>query len=111
MPETLTARQIADFIATRFGQKVLATFADDKHPRVEINSADWLELATFLVTDVSLRFDWLANLGGIDYVADGRLCVVYDLWSFDLRHTFAVKVYCPRDHPVIPSVAKNMAGS
>ena len=33
------------------------------------------------------------------------MCCVYDLWSFDLRHMFAVKVFCPRETRSIPSVA------
>ena len=49
--------------------------------------------------------DWLANHSGVDYVADGRMCCVYDLWSFEHRHSFAIKVYTPRENPSIPSVA------
>ncbi|MDB5290437.1 MAG: hypothetical protein JWL69_1678 [Phycisphaerales bacterium] len=101
----MTASQIVEKIEGRFPGAVVAAFGEDKHPRVHINAGDWLEIARFLYTDPALRFDWLANLSGIDYVADGKFCVAYDLWSFDLRHSFAVKVYCPRDEPRVPSVA------
>jgi NADH-quinone oxidoreductase subunit C len=86
-----------------FGDRIVASFAD-KHPRVHVNAPNWRAVAEFLRSDPRLSFDWLASLGGIDYAADGQLCVLYDLWSFDLRHSFAVKVFVPRDQPRVPSV-------
>ena len=101
----MTPQQIAQAIKDKFGQKIIASFPDDKHPRVHINAQDWRELAGFLLNAESLKLDWLANLSGVDYVADGKMCIVYDLWSFDLKHSFAVKVFTPREDPSVPSVA------
>ena len=109
MPYTsraMTASQIVQRLSDRFRGKILAAHAEDKHPRIHVSSSDWLEIAQMLRNDPELKLDWLANLSGVDYVADGKMCVVYDLWSFSLRHEFAVKVYCPRDNPRVPSVAK-----
>ena len=53
--------------------------------------------------DVSLDTE-LANLSGLDYVGDDKVAVVYDLWSFDRRHSFAVKVFTPRDKAIFPTV-------
>jgi len=100
----MTTQQIANVIAEKFGSKIIASFPNDKHPRVHVNAEDWRDLAEFLLHEPSIKLDWLANLSGVDYVADGKMCVVYDLWSFDHRHTFAVKVYTPRDNPSVPSV-------
>lgn len=101
----MTPQQIVQAIQDKFGEKIIASFPDDKHPRVHINAGDWREVASFLLKDQALQLDWLANLSGVDYVADGKMCVVYDLWSFDLRHSFAVKVFTPREEPSVPSVA------
>jgi NADH-quinone oxidoreductase subunit C len=101
----LMPRQIIDMLSAQFPGKVLASFPEDKHPRVHLNASDWLPIARFLHDDPRLRLDWLQNLSGVDYVADGKLCVVYDLWSFDHRHSLAVKVFCPRDEARIASVA------
>jgi NADH-quinone oxidoreductase subunit C len=96
---------IARALTDRFGAKIVKALPDDKHPRVHVNVADWREIAQFLRHDPTMRFDWLACLSGVDYVADGHFCVVYDLWSFELGHTFAVKVYGPRkDEAQFPSV-------
>ncbi|HEV7298960.1 MAG TPA: NADH-quinone oxidoreductase subunit C [Tepidisphaeraceae bacterium] len=100
----MSPADIITLLRNTFGdERIVASFAD-KHPRVHVNAADWRSIAEFLRFDPRLSFDWLANLGGIDYAADGKMCVLYDLWSFDLRHTFAVKVFTPRDQPQVPSV-------
>lgn len=101
----MTAEQIALAISERFGQKILASLPEDKHPRVHVNAEHWRPLAEYLRHDPAILLDWLANLSGVDYVADGKMCVVYDLWSFEHRHNFAVKVFTPREKPSVPSVA------
>ena len=103
---TMTPGQIAAAISDRFRGRILQAFPDDKHPRVHVDAADWAELAAFLHGEPSLKMDWLQCLSGVDYVAEGKLCVVYDLWSFDHRHSLAVKVFCPRDNPHVPSVVR-----
>ncbi len=100
----MSPQQIIQLVEERFPGKVDAAFADARHPRIHVNAADWRQIAEFLHSDPALQFNWLACLGGVDYVADNALAVVYDLWSFDLHHTFAVKVFCPRDNPHVPTV-------
>jgi len=101
---TLTPGQIITAITDRFGSRILASYPHDKHPRVHVNAGDWAAVAEFVYSDAALKLDWLQCLSGVDYAADGKLCCVYDLWSFDHRHGIAVKVFCPRDNPSIPSV-------
>ena len=101
----MTPSEIASRLSAKFGDKIIALFPDDKHPRIHVNGQDWREIARYLITDPSLRLDWLQSLSGMDYVADEKMCCVYDLFSFEHRHVFAVKVFCPRQDPKIPSVA------
>ena len=101
----MTSIQIATLLQQQFGEKILAALPQDKHPRVHIDAGDLRAVAEFVLREPSLKLDWLQNLSGVDYVADDKMCVVYDLWSFDLRHSFAIKAYCPRDNPHVPSVA------
>ena len=100
----LTSVQIVDLLRETFGGKILEAFPEDKHPRVHISAEHLREVVEFLRRDPRLNFDWLANLSGVDYVADDKMAVVYDLWSFDLHHTFAVKAFCPRENATVPSV-------
>lgn len=100
----MTPQQIIEKLQQKFPGQILAAFPEDKHPRVHVDATNWRAMAEFLHEDPELRLDWLANLSGVDYVADKKMAVVYDLWSFDLHHEFAVKVYCPRENPHVPSV-------
>jgi NADH-quinone oxidoreductase subunit C len=101
----MQSRDIVALLKNRFGEKILAAYPDDKHPRVHVDRAHWREIAEFLLNDPTLKLDWLANHTGIDYVADDKMAVCHDLYSYDLKHTFAVKVFCPRNDPHVPSVA------
>jgi NADH-quinone oxidoreductase subunit C len=101
----MTPQQIATAVNARFGAKIIASFPDDKHPRVHVNAEDWRELAEFLFREPAIQLDWLQCLSGVDYVADEKMCCVYDLWSFEHRHAMAVKVFTQREKPSIPSVA------
>jgi len=101
----MTSVQIAQLLQERFPGKILHALPDDKHPRIELNAADWPPIAELMRNEPSLQFDWLACLSAIDYIAENQFALVYDLMSFDLKHTFAVKVFIPRDNPKIASCA------
>ncbi len=100
----MTPAQIVELLQSRFGPQITAAFPEDLHPRIHTTAEHWLEIARFLHDDPRLQLDWLANLSGVDYVADEQLAVVYDLYSSELKHTFAVKVYCDRADARVPSV-------
>jgi NADH-quinone oxidoreductase subunit C len=100
----MSPQEITTLLQERFGDKIKASFPEDRHPRIHVDAPDWREIAEFVHSDPRLKFDWLVCLSGVDYAADGKMCVVYDLMSFDIRHTFAVKVYMPRDNPHVPTV-------
>lgn len=98
-------QQIIDALRPQFGDKILEAHPAGLHPRIHVEAPVWEELARRLFSEPALAFDWLANLSGVDYAADDKLCVVYDLRSFTHQHDFAVKVYCPRSQPIVASVA------
>lgn len=100
----MSPREITSLLQEKLPGMALEVFPEDKHPRVHLEARNWRPVAESLLRDPQLKMDWLANLCGIDYAADQKLCVEYDLWSFELRHHFAVKVFCPRDNPHVPSV-------
>jgi NADH-quinone oxidoreductase subunit C len=100
----MTPQQIAALLTERFGSQITTALPEDKHPRVHVDAENWRAIAQFMHSDPRHQLDWLQCLSGVDYVADGKMCCVYDLWSFELRHFMAVKVFTPRDQPSIPSV-------
>ncbi len=100
----MDAPQIAKRLADKFGSAVTESLPEDKHPRVHTVAEHWRSIAQFMRDDTALVFDWLGCLTAVDYVADNQLCVVYDLYSMQHKHWFAVKVFVDREKPTIPSV-------
>jgi NADH-quinone oxidoreductase subunit C len=100
----MTPQAIAQVLTATFGAKITAALPDDRHPRVHIDAENWREIAEYLLREPAIKLDWLQCLSGVDYVGDSKMCVAYDLWSFDHDHSFAVKVYTARDNPSVPSV-------
>lgn len=100
----MTPHEITRALQNRFGAKITTALPDDRHPRVHVEAEHWRDVAEHLRRNPELQLDWLANLTGVDYVADGKMCVVYDLWSFEKRHAIAVKVFTPRQTPSVASV-------
>jgi NADH-quinone oxidoreductase subunit C len=101
----MTAQMIAQNLKEKFGAGIIEALPENKHPRVHVEAGNWRAVAEHMRRRPELEFDWLANLSGVDYPAEGKLAVVYDLWSYELRHEFAVKVFCPRENPHVPSVS------
>jgi NADH-quinone oxidoreductase subunit C len=100
----MTPQEIAANLVAKFGDAIIESFPDDKHPRVCIMAEHWRAVAEHLYGEADLSFDWLGCLSGVDYVADNQLASVCDLRSTKHHHWFAVKVLVDRDHPHIPSV-------
>ena len=103
----LTPADIAAAVAARFGPVATDTFVADgeRHPRIHLPAEHWRAVAEFLRNEGTLSLDWLACLSGVDYAAEGRMAVVYELSSFDAGHGLAVKVFADRADPHVPTVA------
>lgn len=100
----MTPTEIANRITEKFGDAILASFPEDRHPRVEVMAEHWRALAEFVYQDKDIALDFLGCLSAVDYVADNQFGSVYDLRSHQHGHWFAVKVLVDRDKPTIPSV-------
>jgi len=101
----MTPHEIANLLTQKFTDAIDASLPDDKHPRIHTTAEHWRPIAEFLRRDSAMAFDLLNCLTGVDYIDDGKLCAVYDFYSYTHDHHFAVKVYTDRGRPQIPSVA------
>ncbi|HZY11110.1 MAG TPA: NADH-quinone oxidoreductase subunit C [Bacteroidota bacterium] len=72
-------------------------------PYVKISPTKFKEIALYLRDDISLRFDFLMCLSGVDYTK-GLLGAVYHLFSMEKHHKITIKVEVPVDKPEIPSM-------
>jgi NADH-quinone oxidoreductase subunit C len=72
-------------------------------PHLEIAREDLMRAAQMLRDDPDLAFDSLMCLSGLDW--PDHYEVVINLHSFKHGHRINLKVRCPKDDPVIPTVS------
>ncbi len=87
--------QIAERLASRFGEAVLEAKLDAPDPFVVVDPVRVVEIGLFLRDTPELGFDSLMCLSGIDY--GDRLGVAYHLHSLAHRHRLCMKVNLPRE--------------
>lgn len=108
--------QITDRLKARFGERILSTYAMCGQEAVTILPADLVEVLTFLRDEPELRFNMLMDVGGVDYLGYGgdgededevrshRFEIAYQMFSYDLRHRYRVKVAVKDDSVEVPSL-------
>ncbi len=100
----MTSAEIYEKVRERFADKILEFNEEGLDPYIKIAPEAVAEVAQFLRDEDSLRFNSLMSLSGVDY--KDNLGVVYHLHSMIHRHKITLKVELPREHPVVPSVAR-----
>lgn len=72
------------------------------------------KVAAFLKDDPSLKFDYLSDVRGVDYLneeRDPRFEAVYQLYSIDHQHSIRVRVGIDEDNPSVPTVSELWKGA
>lgn len=72
---------------------------------VEIPADILIPFMQSLRTDPNLLFDMLLSHTAVDWLADGRFELVYNLTSLTHQHFLMVSSFVPRDNPVISTVS------
>ncbi len=76
---------------------------------VKIDKSDLMNLMQFLYDDAKLRFNYLTDLTGVDYLKqerEPRFDVVYHLYSFKNNQRLRVKIGVSEEDLNIPSMTK-----
>ena len=79
-----------------------------------VSPDDLQKVAAFLKDDPSLKFDYLADICGVDYLIeerDPRFEAVYLLYSIDHKHSIRVRVGIDEDEPSVPTVSEQWKGA
>ena len=88
-----------------FGDAILDSKEFRGDLSVQVRPSALIEVATFLRDDGDLRYNFLENLCGVDYLGrDPRFEVVYHLLSHVNRHRICIKVGLPEDKPHVQSL-------
>ncbi len=72
------------------------------------------EVAGFLKDDPSLKFDYLTDVCGVDYLNDEReprFEAVYLLYSIDHQHSIRVRVGIEEESPSVPTISEIWKGA
>ncbi len=72
------------------------------------------KVAAFLKDDPSLKFDYLSDVCGVDYLneeREPRFEAVYILYSIDHQHSIRVRVGIDEDNPSVPTVSELWKGA
>lgn len=99
----MTAEEIYNSLKTEFGEAILEAKMDAMQPWILLAPHRMKEIALFLRDDASTQFDYMMCLSGVDY-NDGRLGVVYHLFSMVHKHKIVLKAFCTKDNPHVQSV-------
>ena len=75
-------------------------------PAVEVPAEVLVKLMTKLRDDASFSFDMLCDHTAIDWLAQGKFELTYQLYSTKHQHYLMVSVSVPRENPVVPTVSK-----
>jgi NADH-quinone oxidoreductase subunit C len=75
-----------------------------RDPYFRVEAEDWATVAALLRDASTLQFDFLQNLTAVDWIKEGRIEVVYHLFSYVHRHSAVVKIDLPREAPRVASV-------
>lgn len=99
---------IATRVNERFGSAILDTYHFRGQSAVTIRPQHLRELLTWLRDTPELGFEWLMDVGGVDYLGyddrGWRFEVAYQLYSMKNNHRFRVKVAVESDAVTVPSV-------
>ena len=100
----MTAQEITNALKEKFGDAILETKLEVMQPWLSIAPNRMKDIALFLRDDPSMQFDYMMCLSGVDY-NDGRLGIVYHLFSMVHRHKIVLKAFCTKDNAHVQSVS------
>ena len=100
----MTAQEITNALKEKFGDAILEAKLEVMQPWLSIAPNRMKDVALFLRDDPSMQFDYMMCLSGVDY-NDGRLGIVYHLFSMVHRHKIVLKAFCTKDNAHVQSVS------
>ena len=97
----MTPKEISQYLNTAGFQVEYQDTTPDPH--LEVGRENIIEVAKLLKDDPKLSFDSLMSLSGLDWPEYFE--AVYHLFSYQHRHRITLKVRCPKDDAVLPTVS------
>ena len=109
--EAKRATPVLEKLRRRFGDNVVSTHSDFGDDTALVRRERIVEILIFLRDDPDLRFEFMMDLTGVDYLGEEpRFEVVYHLYSFEKKHRVRIKARIPEEDPVIDSAVSVWPG-
>lgn len=99
-----SASDIHQHLEKKFPGKIERVELEAKDPFIIVEPAAIQEIGGWLRDEKELAFETLHCLSVVDYPKDGKMEVVYHLYSMKHRHWIVLKVELPREAPKVPTV-------
>lgn len=97
--------RIIEALKSRFGEQSAQASEFRGELTVVIPKEKIVEVCRFLKDDPALKFDFLADLSGLDmFTPVNRFAVVYNLYSLSSKHRIRLKVFTEEDDPKLPTM-------
>lgn len=104
----MTSEEIVEKVQTALPEDVQSVAVTLGDAILHVGAESLLKVAHFLKEDPALKFDYLTDITGVDYLdqdREPRFEAVYQLHSMDFNHSVRVRVGLPEDNPEVPSVS------
>jgi NADH:ubiquinone oxidoreductase subunit C len=101
-PGGKTGEVLAQDIAQRFPQVVTITKATHNRLYAKVDKSALVSLCTFMRD--SLDFEHVTSVGGVDWLEEKKMQVIYHITSYANKVTAELEVDLPRDKPEVDSI-------
>ncbi len=103
--QTLSFGEIAGLISAKYAPEAVAPFQGS----LVVGGEHLLEVASYLRDTPQLDFDYLISVTAVDYRSHFE--VVYHLTSLQHSHSLVLRVRCPQNKPLVPSLVSLWRGA
>lgn len=97
--------RIVEALKSRFGEQAIEVFEFRGELTLIVPKENIVEVCRFLRDDPVFKFDFLADLSGLDmFTPVKRFAAVYNLYSLTNKHRIRLKVFTEEEDPKLPTV-------
>jgi len=110
----MTAEEIIEKLKASLPDAIQDTALPQGDAVIFVAPENLQEVAGFLKNDASLKFDYLSDVCGVDYLIEEReprFETVYLLYSIDHQHSIRIRVGIDEENPSVPTVSELWKGA
>jgi NADH-quinone oxidoreductase subunit C len=110
----MTSEEVVESVKANLPDAIKDTALSQGDAVVFVAPESLQKVASFLKDTPSLKFDYLSDICGVDYLneeREPRFEAVYQLYSIDHQHSIRVRVGIEEENPSVPTVSELWKGA